>query len=145
MNTTVLPIVLDTNILVAIIGRKSPFRWLFDSIVTGKIALCVTTEILLEYREIMEQKNGEEVAENVVNFITVMPTTNHVQIFYDFNLIVDDADDNKFVNCAISANATYLVSNDEHYQILHQIGFPKVNWLTLADFESRYKALLLTE
>ncbi|WP_020600027.1 putative toxin-antitoxin system toxin component, PIN family [Spirosoma panaciterrae] len=145
MNTTVLPIVLDTNILVAIIGRKSPFRWLFDSIVTGKIALCVTTEILLEYREIMEQKNGEEVAENVVNFITVMPTTNHVQIFYDFNLIVDDADDNKFVNCAISANATYLVSNDGHYQILHQIGFPKVNWLTLADFESRYKALLLTE
>lgn len=145
MNTTVLRIVLDTSILVAIIGRKSPFRWLFDSIIVGEVGLCVTTEILLEYREIMEQKNGGDVAENVVNFITVMPTTDHIQIFYDFNLIPNDADDNKFVNCAISANATYLVSNDSHYDVLYQIGFPKVDWLTLSEFETRYKTLFMAE
>ncbi len=53
MSTTAVKIVLDTNILVAIIGKNSPFRWIFDCIVDGRIALCVTTEILLEYREIM--------------------------------------------------------------------------------------------
>ncbi len=138
-----LRIVLDTNLLVAIIGRKSPFRWLFDSIVVGKVGLCVTTEILLEYREIMEQKNGVEVAENVMNFITVIPTTERVEIFYAFNLITDDPDDNKFVNCAIAANAHHLVSNDGHFKALNQIDFPNVNWLTLAEFERQYKQQLI--
>ncbi len=134
-----LHLVLDTNILVAIIGRKSPFRWIFDAIISGKIALCVTTEILLEYREILEQKNGEEVAENVVNFITVMPATQRVEVFFAFNFITEDADDNKFLNCAIAANAHYLVLNDGHFAVLDQLGFPKVNWLTLQEFESQFK------
>ena len=54
MNTTALRLVLDTNILIAIISRKSPFRWLFDAIIEGKVGLCVSTDILFEYREIME-------------------------------------------------------------------------------------------
>ena len=131
-------IVLDTNILVAIIGRKSPFRWLFDRIIAGEVTLCVTTEILLEYREILEQKNGYEVAENVVNFITVMPTTERVEVFYAFKLITEDEDDNKFVDCAIAANAQFLVSNDGHFEVLNQINFPKVNWVTLTDFEDHF-------
>lgn len=135
-------IVLDTNILVAIIGRKSPFRWLFDSIISGKISLCVTTEILLEYREILEQKNGAEVAENVVNFITVMPTTERVAVFFTFNLVPADPDDNKFANCVVASDAQYLVSNDAHFNALNQIEFPKVTWLTLTEFESIHKEQL---
>ena len=130
-------IVLDTNILVAIIGRKSPFRWLFDAIIAGEVTLCVTTDILLEYREILEQKNGFDVAENVINFITAMPTTHRVDVFYSFNLIKEDEDDCKFADCAIAANATYLVSNDRHFEVLNQIDFPKVNWVTLADFDTQ--------
>ncbi|WP_229366083.1 putative toxin-antitoxin system toxin component, PIN family [Fibrisoma montanum] len=134
-----LRIVLDTNLLVAIIGRLSPYRWLFDSIIAGKVALCVTTDILMEYREIMEQKNGVDVAENVINFITVMPTTERIEIFYAFDLITDDPDDNKFIDCAIAADADYLVSNDKHFEVLKKIEFPKVNWIRLAQFEERYK------
>ncbi len=140
--TESLRIVLDTHILVAIIERKSPFRWIFDAIIDEKIALCVTTEIMLEYREIMEQKNGEAVTENVVNFITVMPTTERVEVFYTFTFITDDSDDNKFVNCAISANAHYLVSNDGHFEVLQQIGFPKVERLIMAEFEHQFKTEL---
>lgn len=138
-----LRIVLDTNILIAIISQKSPFRWLFNSIVDGKIALCVTTEILLEYREILEQKNGVDVAENVINFITVMPATERTEILYAFNFVTEDPDDNKFVNCAIAADAQHLVSNDGHFRVLRQIDFPKVDWLTLVEFESLYKAQLI--
>ena len=147
MNTTGLRIVLDTNILVTIIGRKSPFRWLFDTIIAGEVALCVSTDIMLEYREIMEQKNGFDVAENVLNFIAVMPTTEYINVFYSFDLMTNDPDDrdagpNKFVDCAIAANAHYLVSNDGHYDVLNRTGFPKVNWIKLADFEVRYKEQL---
>lgn len=82
MNTTGLRIVLDTNILIAIIGKKSPFRWIFDCILQGKIVLCVSNEILLEYREVLELKNGAEVAENVTNLITVLPYTEKIDIFF---------------------------------------------------------------
>lgn len=43
------------------------------------------------------------------------------------NLIQSDSDDNKFVDCCITANAQYIVSNDRHFDILKHIEFPHVN------------------
>jgi putative PIN family toxin of toxin-antitoxin system len=129
MSTTAVRIVLDSNILVAIIGKNSPFRWIFDCIVDGQIALCVTTEILLEYREIMEQKNGSEVAENVLNLIAILPFTEKINVFFNFHLISKDEDDNKYVDCAVASNAVCLVSNDRHFQEVKKVAFPQVNIL----------------
>ncbi len=143
MNITALKIVIDTNILIAIIGKKSPFRWIFDCLINGKLALCVSTEILLEYQEILEEKNGDEVAENVVNFINISPYTQKKEIYYNFNLISQDEDDNKFVDCAIASDAICLVSNDSDLKPLLKIDFPKVNLLTLIEFEKQYKDILL--
>lgn len=109
MNTTAPRIVVDTNILIAIIGRKSPFHWIFDFIIQGKFILCVSNEILFEYREILERKTNAEVAENLINFIVVNPFTEKTEIYFNFGLISKDEDDNKFVDCAVSANAVCLV------------------------------------
>ncbi len=43
-------IVIDTNVLVSIISKRWPFRWVFDCIISGNIKIYVSTEILLEYR-----------------------------------------------------------------------------------------------
>lgn len=53
---------------------------------------------------------------------------------YHFNLITADPDDNKFVDCAIQANAHYIVTNDHHYDVLRHIEFPKVGLIKLMDF-----------
>lgn len=140
MNITALKIVLDTNILIAVIGRKSPFRWIFNCIIEGKIIFCVSNEILFEYQEILAKKTNAEVAENVVNFITVSPFTVKTEIFFNFSLISEDADDNKFVDCAIATNAICLVSNDKHFQVLKTTNFPKVEIFRLQEFETKYKA-----
>ncbi|MDQ3064071.1 MAG: putative toxin-antitoxin system toxin component, PIN family [Acidobacteriota bacterium] len=142
MNIIALKIVIDTNILIAIIGRKSPFRWIFDCIIQGKLVLCISNEILFEYREVLERKTNAEVAENVVNFIAVNPFTEKTDIYFNFGLVSQDKDDNKFVDCAISANAICLVSNDNHFQVLKMIIFPQVNVLTLSEFEAKYRKSL---
>jgi uncharacterized protein len=139
MNTTVLRIVLDTNILIAIIGRKSPFRWIFDQIIAGQLILCVSNEILLEYQEILARKTNQEVADNLINFLAIHPFVAKTEIFYQFHLISEDEDDNKFVDCAIAANAVCLVSNDKHFKVLKDINFPKVNLLTLPEFVQHFK------
>ena len=121
MNTTAPKIVLDTNILLTIIGRRSPYRWIFDRLIDGSLALCVSNEILLEYREVLERKTKVEVAQNVIDFITVHPATVLTHIYFRFNLIEEDRDDNKFVDCAIASNAICIVSNDRHFQSLKMV------------------------
>lgn len=49
------------------------------------------------------------------------------KVFFKWNLIIEDPDDNKFVDGAISGNAKYIVSNDKHFRILKNITFPKVD------------------
>ena len=53
---------------------------------------------------------------------------------YNFHLITQDPDDNKFVDCAIVANADYIVSEDSHFRVLAEIPFPKVNVVSLDNF-----------
>ncbi|MDQ3636248.1 MAG: putative toxin-antitoxin system toxin component, PIN family [Acidobacteriota bacterium] len=139
MNITALKIVLDTNILLAIISRKSPFRWIFDCITNGKIILCISNEILFEYQEILTKKLSPNIAENIVNFLTINPFTIKTDIYFNFGLIYQDSDDNKFVDCAIASNAICIVSNDKHFQILKEIDFPQILVLKLQEFEDKYK------
>ena len=49
-------------------------------------------------------------------------------------MITQDSDDNKFVDCAIIANADYIVSEDAHFKVLETILFPKMNVITLDSF-----------
>ncbi len=104
--------------------------------------MCVSNEILFEYREALESKTNAEVAENFINFIAVNPFTEKTDIYFNFGLISQDEDDNKFIDCAISANAICLVSNDNHFQVLKMIKFPQVNVLTLSEFEAQYRESL---
>lgn len=53
---------------------------------------------------------------------------------YAFHLIKADEDDNKFVDCAIIANAKYIVSNDRHFDVLREIPFPKVDVIKINQF-----------
>lgn len=53
---------------------------------------------------------------------------------FRFNLIQQDPDDNKFVDCAIASNAKYIVTEDHHFDILKHISFPRVEVITLKDF-----------
>ena len=100
----------------------------------GKNKLCVSNEILEEYIEILQRLTDNETAEYVVKTILNSPFVELITPFYHFNLITVDPDDNKFVDCAISDNAHYIVTNDHHYDVLKDIEFPKVNIVNIQQF-----------
>jgi putative PIN family toxin of toxin-antitoxin system len=130
----VIAAVIDTNVLIASIGKPSPYRWLYDSIRDEVIRLCITTEILFEYHEILTRKTDSIVAENICNYLLILPNVQMVQVYYRWNLIRDDADDNKFVDCAIAANADVIVTEDRHFDVLKSIDFPLVSVASVKDF-----------
>ena len=139
MTTTALKIVLDTNIFLVILGTKSPYRWIFDKILSGEFILCVSTAIVFEYTKILARKTTQQIADNIKGFLLHHPHVQTTAIYYQFNLIAEDDDDNKFVDCAIATNAHCLVSNDKHFQILKQIDFPKLNLFSLDEFVAFYR------
>jgi uncharacterized protein len=139
MSTTEVRVVIDTNIFITIIGKKSPNRWIFEKIISGEFILCVSNEILLEYEEILVQKTNVEVARNVIDFLLINPFVQKTDIFFNWNLIFADSDDDKFIDCYISSDAVCLVSNDQHFEVVRRIDFPKIHVCTLSEFESKFK------
>ena len=57
------------------------------------------------------------------------------------NIIMPGSYNNKFVDCAIIAGATYIASNDRHFRELERYDFPKVDVRTLAQFLEIVRAL----
>ena len=127
-------IVLDTNCLLQSLPSKSPYHKIWTDVLCGKISLCVNTEILDEYEEILSQKINSEVATNVVEAIARLHTTVYQEIYVHFNLIRDDADDNKFADCAVASGAEFIVTNDKHYNVLKRTPWPDVNVLNIKEF-----------
>ncbi|MEZ5042149.1 MAG: putative toxin-antitoxin system toxin component, PIN family [Saprospiraceae bacterium] len=128
-------VVIDTNLVLTCISRKSHLHWIFQKLIDGEFEICVTTEILNEYAEILERHMSYELAEYVVKTILNLAQTHQIDIYYKWNLI-RDADDNKFVDCAIASNAKYLVSHDKHFNILKTINFPKVEVISAEEFKA---------
>jgi uncharacterized protein len=120
-------IVLDTNILLVAVSDKSPLHLIFRAFIDRKYSICVTTEILSEYAEILSKYSSPLLKNLVLETIENAPNTVFITRYFAFNLIKADSDDNKFVDCAIASNADLLVTNDNHFNILKTIDFPVVS------------------
>ena len=57
------------------------------------------------------------------------------------HLIQADEDDNKFVDCAIVANARYIVTEDHHFDVLKSIPFPSVDVIGIDEFVHQLETL----
>lgn len=127
-------IVLDTNCLVSSLPRNGKYYRVWQDFFAEKYVLCYTNEILTEYEEILTQKMGRMIAQNIVKAIVARPNTLKLDPHFQFRLIEQDVDDNKFVDCAIVANAQYIVTEDRHFKVLETIDFPKVDVIGLDAF-----------
>ena len=119
-------IVLDTNCLLQMLSRRSPAYKAWLAYQREQYKICVSNDILNEYHEILAEHASLEVADNVISLIMHSPCTRFIDPHFHFNMISADPDDNKFVDCAVIANADYIVTDDEHFKVLEMIKFPPV-------------------
>ena len=90
-------IVLDTNVLLVAIPFDTAYYPIFDAFLNGAFELCVTTDILNEYAEKLEEKYAlrPQVAENTLKVIENSPDIVQISKYFFWNLITTDPDDNK--------------------------------------------------
>ena len=127
-------IVLDTNCLLQSLPSRSPYHKIWSDVIEGKISLCVNTDILEEYEEKLCEYSSAEIAHNVVEAIAALTTTTMQNTYVHFQLLPGDADDNKFVDCAVASGAELIVTNDRDFNPLKSISWPKVEIMRIQDF-----------
>ena len=107
-------VVLDTNVFVSSFFGGSP-RKIVDIWKTGEVTLCLSRPIIDEYIEVLrrlELQDERELGELLGLFargLHVVFTAKPPEL----NVVEDDPDDNKFVECAVALKADFIISGDK--------------------------------
>ena len=134
-------VVVDTNVMIAALARQSPIAPVFRAIAKGELSLAVTAAIVLEYEEIAAERRGSAFAAKIMHWLSLVSaswgTIQEVHPSYQFRVISSDPDDNKFVDCAITAEADFIITRDSDYAPLVGSGY-KPQPIAPEEFMARY-------
>ena len=113
-----LKLVLDTNTIVSAFFWEGNEAELFRRIEQGKANLYITIEILKEVEEVIKRPKFNEVMKKTGltpdQIMQKITSLSHLVISLKLDIkVCRDEKDNKFLECAESAKADYLVSGDE--------------------------------
>ena len=114
-------VVLDTNVLLVSLPKGSKFRLIFDAFLQNKYILTLSNEVLSEYVEVIGEHISHSVASNIAELLTSRDNVRKNDVYFRWNLISADADDNKFTDLFVASNADYLVTNDSHFREVSKI------------------------
>jgi len=110
----VIKVVLDTNVFVSSFFGGNP-REIVNLWKSGEITFCLSRAIIDEYVEVLGRlglQNERELGELLGLFAGGF----HVQFTAktpELHVVDDDADDDKFIECAVALNAKVIISGDK--------------------------------
>lgn len=133
-------IVLDTNCLLQILGARSKYHFLFGKFLANDYTLCVSTEILFEYEEILRKKASPVATDLFMKVIARSRNVLRKDPYFHLNMVTKDADDNKFVDCAFICQADFIVTDDGHFQDVAESPFPRFHILGLDEFAEKWRS-----
>lgn len=123
-------VVVDTNVVISsAVSIDGNPALIFEMLLLEKIINYITQEIIDEVKEVIKRPRiakklslveQEFIIKNFENF------SKKIKPIEKLDIIKDDPDDNKFLECAIAASAEYIISGDKHLLILKQFRDIKV-------------------
>jgi putative PIN family toxin of toxin-antitoxin system len=118
---------LDTNVFLQIFGRRQPYYPILRALLDGRLKLAVSTAVLLEYEEVTAKLSGAERWTDLVTLLELLSRLHanirFVEPQFRFGVIIADPDDNKFCDCAIAAEADFVITEDHHFDALKSAGY----------------------
>ncbi|MCA1794687.1 MAG: putative toxin-antitoxin system toxin component, PIN family [Desulfobacteraceae bacterium] len=108
-------VVIDTNVFISSFFGGIP-RQIIDCWKTGTITLCVSQPIIEEYIEVLNRLGLKD--KNEIQTLTQLFAEGFHSIFTaktpDLDVVEDDPDDNKFIECAVALDCKIIISGDKH-------------------------------
>jgi len=105
---------IDTNTVVQALAEHHPFHPILDAWVAGHVTWAVSTPILLEYEEVLTRLSGPARWRKLARLMDLAEITSsnllRVTPAFRFHVVAGDPDDNIFTDCAITANAEFLIT-----------------------------------
>ena len=129
-------VVIDTNVVVssAISSDGNP-ALIFEMLILEKIKNYTTLDIIEEVREVLQRPRiAKRLNRFQQEFIlrAFEEFSERIEPAVEFSEIIEDPDDNKFLECAFSASAEYIISGDEH--LLKRKEFRGIEIVSPAEF-----------
>jgi putative PIN family toxin of toxin-antitoxin system len=126
-------VVLDTNIFVSSFFGGNPKK-VIDHWKDGRIVLCLSGEILEEYIEVL-RRLGLEGEKELDELLALFGKGFNIQFTRKtppLSVVMDDPDDDKFIECAVALGADYIILGDK---ALLQVGqYKKIKILPPQEF-----------
>jgi putative PIN family toxin of toxin-antitoxin system len=126
-------IIIDTNIVVsAIIADRNPERLIILVASKRDYQWIVSSEILTEYKDVLNRKKlkvPDRKKQRWLRMFTLFTTSVDVNVTIDFPR---DRKDAKFLACAISSGADYLITGDKDFEDVPDLGVTKI--VTVSQF-----------
>src|SRR5438067_12206163 len=118
---------LDTNTVVQALAQQHPFHPILDAWIAGQATWAVSTSILLEYEEVLTRLSGASRWRKLARLMDLAELTSgnllRVTPAFHFHIVTVDPDDNIFSDCAITADADFLITEDQHFAPLANAGY----------------------
>jgi putative PIN family toxin of toxin-antitoxin system len=110
-------IVIDTNVLISsLIGQPGYPRKIFEELVsTNKIIICVSKAVFQEYEEVLQRDKFKKYQSFTASASILLKIIKEQCLWYEPQLtidILDDKDDNMFIELAVEAEAGYIVTGN---------------------------------
>lgn len=111
-----LKVVLDTNVLISALLFRSHTSKLVDLWKTQIILPFLSKNTFNEFRRVLKYPKFllTQYEINYIIYHEVIPFFDIVEDTINLKNICEDPDDDKFLSCAVSAGAKYLISGDIH-------------------------------
>ncbi|MCK6694704.1 MAG: putative toxin-antitoxin system toxin component, PIN family [Thermoanaerobaculia bacterium] len=112
----------------------SKYAPIFEALLSGRFTILLSNEVVTEYEEIIAQRYDNDTVQDVLRLLVSLQNAELIVPHYHWRLIVNDPDDNKFVDLPVAGNADYIVTNDRHFKVLTQTSFPVVKTIKAEEF-----------
>ena len=108
-------LVVDTNVLVSSFLGTGPPRQILHRIRDGQDLLCLSAAVLTEYVAVLRRGGVSDAL--LLSFLDLLRDPERVLVVEPsvrVALIHDDPQDNMFLECAVAAQAGFIISGDRH-------------------------------
>lgn len=106
-------VIVDTNVVISGVFFGGYPRKILKAIVAQELSACASESIVEEYLDVVDEMIGRR--QGHLNRDLLAPLINALEIIKCESkvTICRDPDDNKFLECAIDAKASYIISGDK--------------------------------